>query len=237
MQSQRQRVLSLSPLTQKQADYLYRLGDDAGNTVYRRSTPWWVVYFNTVESEINNPYFDTATSRAYFVQARQRLVVDLDDARTDRQKWKQMTQLGTFPPDPPKNDPYGLPAYFGWWQAENAFRRGFKDAWDRQLREQLNEAFGDAVRRSGGMLSADDARSLGDSGGEALAQFFTALGDAIEAAVASGSAPPFGGSRKKTLDALQRALDDSSPQFSPFFYPVRSVGGGGFMGIGIYGDK
>jgi hypothetical protein len=237
MQSQRQRVTSLSPLTKKQADYLYTLGENDGETVYRRSTPWWVVYFNTTESEINNPYFDVATSKAYFVQFRQRLVAELQAASTNRTSWKTMMQAGRFPPDPPKRDPYGLPEYFGWWQAENAFRRGFKDAWDRQLREQLNEAFGDAVRRGGGMLSAEDARDLGDSGGEAIDQFFTALGDGIEASVASGSPPPFGGSRKKTLDALQHALDASAPQFSPFFYPVRSVGGAGFTGVGVYGDE
>lgn len=212
-------VKSLHPLTQKQQNWLWNQGSKQSGV---SSVPWWVTYFDASAKEYENAYA-VVKSVAFnrFVSA---LKTDMRSARTDRALWRKMTENEEFPPDLPRNDPYALPEYLSWWQAENAFRRGYMDASEDSFYEHLRDRIREAARAHRGVVTSE-------AWGEVAEEFAV---DPIAHAflLRFVDDPPESLHTKKLAEDLRARRDLAYQQFSPYYEPLRSVTGSGFFGLG-----
>lgn len=244
--NKRQPMTSLRPLTQAQADFLIAAGYVSaigkGDKYYKahKYRVWWSLYFH--EKDQTDPAYQTfrdldAYTNAYAtlgnpqhytdylfnLQGRMRLAYE------DREVWKQMKLNSEFPPDPDPRDPYKLPAYFGWVQAEVAFRRGYMRG--------VEEIVTNALKKT--LKEADD---FTPEVFEELAKCF--YKDPIMrdyfmklAEVYGGANAPSEVSLKAMFDDIMRKRERAYQQFSPYFYPHRSVQGSGFSGFSKRGFR
>jgi hypothetical protein len=188
-----------------------------------------LAYFeNLLLSDWENPYADVSRSHAY-LEFREQLASNLAAAHTDRALWRQMMTGHMFPPNPGR-DPYTMPDYFGWWQAENAFRRGFQAEADRRARDALRSDLREAIREHPQHeLTDDNLTEIAErfKADPALAEVLIKLATEF----AQDTAPPFQ-NITELIDAVWAKREKAYIQFSPRYYPLRSVGGGGFFGLG-----
>ena len=227
-------VTSLHPLSKKQADWLYKMGERLGhqNGVSGRQA-WWVSYFEAEPDDYENPFADVSSPQIYTSFVRS-LELALNQARTDRNLWVRMKQEDAFPPEPPRSDPYGVPAYLGWWQTENAFRRGYKSVLDQQSYDRLKRNLKDTIDRDGGVLTAEGARSIARSSDEFLSDFFDQLSEQIER---DDEALSQFGTLREMMTTIWVLRERAYQQFSPQHFPLTSRGGGGFFGVDPIGSR
>ena len=214
-------VKSLHPLTDKQQEWLWNQG--SRESAPDRS-PWWVSYFNIKVSEGENPY---ATIGRYvvFEHFRNNLKDRMAKARTDHTLWREMAEHNKFPPDLDRSNPYRLPEYFSWWQAENAFRRGYSEAADDSFYSLIKDDIREAAQRHRGVVTSSAWAEIAEAfeGRDPVAfDFFMRLQDD----------PPESLSLKKLVGDLAKQRDLAYQQFSPHDMPLRSVTGAGFFGLG-----
>lgn len=218
----------LSPLKSKVQAWLEQCGEQvarSGNT--RRNAAWWLGYFALPVDEWTNPYASLENPvpwNAFVAELAEALAA----ARNDKQLWAQLVAEGRTPVDPAR-DPYALPEYFGWWQAENAFRRGYIAQLEGPQQTTLRDTLKNEITRRGNKVTAQAMTAVASSfeNDPAIAHFFEQYGGELEA----GTAKQFG----KLTDLLTIVWDyreRAYQQFSPYFYPERAQhGGAGFLGI------
>ena len=245
MVEKRTRVKSLAPLNSRQIKWLSEQGADQSGG--RQLDAWWANYFGIPLSEWTNPYavfsHPTAWENAAAWQLFKATVAErLAEAKQDPQVWAQMVNDGLLPPEArragvlysggkrggqratasrwtaPPADPYELPEYFGWWQAENAFRRGYVAKATENDQDRLTDRVRSAVRARGGNMTANVAQSLAsDYRGRnpALEHFFEAYAEELQ----QGTAKQFA----KVSDLVKAALayeEQAYLQFNPWYMPL-----------------
>lgn len=229
MAIQRRKVPNLSPLKPKVQAWLTQWGEEfGGGGAVRRGEAWWTRYFALPIEEWTNPYatLENPVPWNTFVAD---LAEGLAAARTDKQLWAELVQQGKTPVDPVRNDPYAMPEYFGWWQAENAFRRGFIAAADGDTQSGLRDTLKTEITRRGNKVTAQAMAAVASSfeGDPAISHFFEQYGGELE----NGTATQF----SKLTDLLDTAWayrEKAYQQFSPHYYPERAQhGGAGFLGV------
>lgn len=171
---------------------------------------------------------------------------NLDEAKADKEVWAQYLNEGLLPPEArhagviysggqtkrggysqkatayrwsaPPADPWALPEYFQWWQAENAYRRGYVAAATANTQDQLGSAVRNAVRARGGNMTANVARAVASdyrNQDPALEHFFEAYADELD----QGTAKQFA----KVSDLVKAALEYQEQaylQFNPWYMPL-----------------
>ena len=213
-------VKSLHPLTDKQQEWLWNQGSSESSP---DRAPWWVAYFDAGEEDYKNPY--AVVKPVIFDRFVRRRKSDMEEAKRDRQQWRVMSERGLFPPDLPRNDPYRLPEYLSWWQAENAFRRGYSEAADDSFYSLIKDDIREAAQRHRGVVTSSAWAEIAEAfeGRDPVAfDFFMRLQDD----------PPESLSLKKLTGDLAKQRDLAYQQFSPHYQPLRSVTGAGFFGLG-----
>lgn len=229
----RNKIHSLSPLTSKQLAYLAMLGERAANNFYNDNEAWWLEYFSPVGGTGKLPFdawedpgYDISNKRRYF-NVVDELASLLQGAKTNRRYWQDLMQAGGFPPNPPK-DPYTLPAYFTWWQAENAFRRGFVSSYEARYFDEFKEQLKNRFRSDGNILTRTtmDALSSKYNKDPFIALYFLEMIQNVD----SGKPSPFSSLKAMYNDLLQRR-EKAYEQFSPYFQPLRWAPGAGLVGI------
>ena len=214
-------VKSLHPLTDKQQEWLWNQGSSESGP---DRAPWWVPYFKVKATEYQNPYAQLGTPVVFghFVDAlRDRMHM----ARTDRALWRKMAEQNEFPTDLDRSNPYRLPEYLSWWQAENAFRRGYSEAADDSFYSLIKDDIREAAQRHRGVVTSSAWAEIAEAfeGRDPVAfDFFMRLQDD----------PPESLSLKKLTGDLAKQRDLAYQQFSPHYQPLRSVTGAGFFGFG-----
>lgn len=224
-------VNTLLPLNQRQLDYLMYIGETAAAAVSKRTIVWWKQYFADVndgplpDDAWEDPGFDVSNKVAY-VRFLEKLQSDLRLARSSVTAQRSLQAQKLFPPMPEK-DPFTLPAYFGWWQSENAFRRGFVKFYDTHFLRTLKDEVKSEFRDNGNIFTIDTMRELAKEYDQDpfVAKFYTELADATE----QGQTPYT--SLKACWDDMIKRRAVAYEQFSPYFTPLRWVRGAGLVGI------
>jgi hypothetical protein len=251
--SRRESVRTLRPLTDQQAKWLTSRGAAAAEARPPRVV-WWATYFGLDPDAWTDPYALVTESPVWqaFVT---RIQAALLAAREDREVWAQLLQSGELPPDAYKagigeqwdrdkiskrvapkrsvyrEDPLVLPEYFGWWQAENAFRRGYIEQLEAHAKDHLREIAKSQITRAGGKVTARAMYDVAGAypGDPALAHFFQEYSKELGA----GTAAQFK-NLSAMLDVAWAYREKAYLQFSPFHYPKGAGGrggGGGFLGV------
>lgn len=226
-------------LSNEQIRYFHALGGRDAMDRYSKDTVWWYHYFGQVDNDPqsktygqpldqpipldlwDDPGADVSNKLAY-VKIGTQLMYLLGGARTNRAVQRKLYADGLYPPNLGK-DPYEIPAYFGWWQSENAFRRGFmahyEDAFMGTFKSRLKELH----RRDGGVLTQSGMEELAEEYNRDpyLNEYFSALAENIE----QGKPAPFN-SLKAFWDDLNAKRDLAYEQFSPYYRALRWASGG-----------
>ncbi len=226
MPPKRTPITSLSPLTQKQIDYLTEQGRSAGGLRGGGYRAWWMVYFQTEdENAFNDPGADVSNPHRFRVFADS-LRNDLQAARTNKKLWNELISEGRLPPDPTRGRPYELPEYFSWWQAENAFRRGYMEATEAEARDEIVALLKREAR--GGAVTPEGFRAVADvfEKDVVVATFFNELADGLE----DGTAKNYS-SVKDLLQDLRAIRGPAYQQFDPRFRHLRWAPGAGLVGL------
>jgi hypothetical protein len=225
----RTKVVNLAPLTKKQADWLFKQGIAfASKKPKHLDDPFFVPYFGLKEDAYENPYADVSNPVAW-IAFKTALEHNLKLASRDRSVWLDLYRDGGLPPDPVPSRPYDLPPYFDWWQAENAFRRGYVARFEEALTNGLKSDIKYYVNRDGGVITEDAARSIAKNYEEDLvvAAFFNELADELNADPDTSKYPTL----RDLIAAMQQRRAVAYQQFSPEYMPLISRGGGGFFGL------
>ena len=213
-------VKSLHPLTDKQQEWLWNQGSKQSSP---DRAPWWVNYFSVDKDAYSNPY--AVVKPVFFNVWSRELQRQMNKARGDRALWREMAENNEFPPDLDRSNPYKLPEYFSWWQAENAFRRGYSEAADDSFYSLIKDDIREAAQRHRGVVTSTAWAEIAEAfeGRDSVAfDFFMRLQDD----------PPESLSLKKLTGDLAKQRDLAYQQFSPHYQPLRSVTGAGFFGFG-----
>lgn len=261
LQVPREKAGNLRPLKSRQIEWLTKQGYDAGHAFARQHHAWWMSYFNLPAAAWTDPYVVTdarAMPGTAWAKFRHKVTEDLERSRTDKEYWASLIASGDLPPENRQNyvhikhsskrggsqhatmsryagqhgDPYALPEYFDWWQAEYAFRRGYKEAIDvaggYSIEQNLREVLKDQIQRGGGQaITANKMQGVAQvyRNDPALQHFFTEYANELH----NGTAKQFA----KLSDLIAVAVryrDRAYEVFSPEVLPAR--GGGSFFGLG-----
>jgi hypothetical protein len=250
----RNKITSLRPLTQQLIDYFHSNGGQVAVDQFQSDTVWWRNYFGHVDNDPHSPTYgqalnmpipfdlwedpgaDISDKYAYrgWVES---LAHELDRARKSRSIGQQLVQKGSWPPITAK-DPFAIPDYFFWWQAENAFRRGFMALYEQSFLDAFKKSFKEAVVNSGNMLTAASMQQLADDyeRDPFIANYLEEVGDELEQKnlgrfnkIPTG--PNGNPSLRAIYDNMVKERQRAYQQFSPYFQPLRWVPGGGLVGI------
>jgi hypothetical protein len=260
MAEKRAKVTSLRPLNSGQVAWLTEQGESAASSGAPPGEAWWIRYFGLPASEWSNPlanavFYSASVWRAF----REEIAARLAAARADKQVWAEMVNAGQLPPEArraailysggrtkrggysqkttasthavPAGDPYALPEYFDWWQAENAFRRGYMKDADSNTNGTLSQTVRNRVKQAG-RFTQNVALELSRTQDPAFAHFFTEYA----AELGAGTAVQF--ATVSDLTAAAMAYREAAyQQFSPYYQPLLPGGGGGFFGLGAIGKR
>lgn len=232
----RTQITSLHPLTAKQVDYFKNLGQQAALRRFSDNKVWWLHYFGVAGTDdeplpseaYEDPGYDVS-NRMLFRKDIEHLQSYLNEARTNRNTWNRLMQAGAFPPNPGK-DPYVFPAYFGYWQAENAFRRGFMEQYEERYLDDFKDALKNEFSSAGNILTRSTMEGFASryEDDPYLARYFSELAEAVE----QGKPTPFT-SLKALYQDLLKKREYAYRQFSPYFIPLRWAPGAGLVGIDL----
>lgn len=247
----RNKVTTLRPLTQQMYDYFHRVGGETALSTFQTHTVWWRSYFGQIGLSgkptgdpisldlWDDPGADISDKKAYFGFVYS-LQEELKRAKTSRAVGQQLVARGWWPPVIQQRDPFTVPDYFYWWQAENAFRRGFMALYEQsfldKLKYEINDKFvaNSSVKR----LTAAGMKQLADDyeRDPFLANYFFEVGEELERKNYSRFTNVAAGSRgKPSLKAIYQDMTAERhrayQQFSPYFQPLRWVPGGGLVGV------
>ena len=239
-------MTSLRPLSQAAQDFLFSAGFanavGAGAGYYKayKYRVWWSSYFTEADPDepgytksrdldaYTNPYTTLGEPHVY-VQYTLALQRQMSQAQVSLEAWKKMKLDKEFPPDPDPRDPYKLPAYFGWVQAEVAFRRGYMLG----VEEIVANALKRALKESDDFAPETLVELAGHFRNDPIVRdYFTALAE-----IYSSEKMPENVSTRALFDDIMRKRERAYQQFSPYFYPHRSVHGAGFSGFGKRGFR
>ena len=212
----------------KQISYLLKLGHNAGEEARRDRTVWWRRYFAQTglqnrlipQDAWEDPGYDISNPLAY-KEAVAELQKDLLEAKVYRGKWQQLMQDGLFPPNLDLKHPYLLPQYFEWWQAENIYRRGFMKAYEDYYIEVFKDELKKKFSASGNVLTIKAMEDLASRDDPYMTRYFRELIEAQK----EGKTQPFNSLKDLYTDLLAKR-EYAYQQFSPYFHPLRWVGGG-----------
>lgn len=226
-------IQSLRPLTARQIAYLDHIGALQSNAVFIHDRVWWYRYFaqaNGAKPDVVNwddPGFDVSNKHAY-TQAVQQIQTLMLGAKTNRGVQQKMVQDGLYPPELGR-DPYAIPAYFGWWQAENAFRRGFMSAYEDRFLHTFKESLKNVYHGDGNILTESGMEGLADEyHGDPFIRLY--LSEMASDIAQPGKGLPFSSLKAIYLDLLAKR-EQAYQQFSPYFQALRWAPGGGLVGI------
>jgi hypothetical protein len=229
----RRPVQFLHPLNQKQIDYFRQRGASEGLYRFRDNEVWWLRYFAVPVTmrtppldAYEDPGYDVSNTYAYD-RFRDEIALTLKSASQSRSVLQSMQENGTLPPTLNKN-PYVLPDYFEWWQAENAFRRGFMAEYELRTLAEIKESLKTRFRGAGNKLTTSVMNALVKVNEEDpyVARYFKDLAEGF----AQKRPFPFG-DLKALLTDLIKKRELAYQQFSPYFYPLRWAPGAGLVGI------
>lgn len=242
--ARREKILNLRPLTDEQVKYLSALGERAGADDFASepTAAWWSFYFDIDPREVDwsSPY--ASFKPVAFVKLFTRLQEAMRAAREDHDQIFEMMRAGVWPPGQPTVvkkgvDPFRLPEWLDYWQAENAFRRGYQDAWDSHALSTLESELRRTIQRGGGKFTESKMREIARnwSADPAVAQFFTDFADAY----AAGTTDGLPRSISTIMAAVRDYRDKVYVQFSPYYFPERAHGSGflGLRGDADYDDE
>jgi len=238
-------VTRLDPLTPEQVRYLIAQGAQQAAGVSRDADEenhrvWWLSYYKATRPDSYlDPGFDLSGD-SKFGDFKSSLETQLAAAKKDAKYFKQLANEGRLPPPDPRPATYSgrfrptashrvlvsalyeLPEYMQWWQAENAFRRGYKHEMDESTESNLLDAVREEVKENGG-LTVKGMREIAQNfqGDPVIHEFFSNLANEFEEDIA----PSFG-SVSQLMTAVWTAREHSYQQFDPNFKALRWVGGG-----------
>lgn len=239
-------MTSLRPLSQAAQDFLFSAGfanaveEGAGHYKAYKYRVWWSSYFTEADPNepgytmsrdpdaYTNPYVTLGDPHVY-VQYTLALQRQMTHAQANREAWKKMKFNNEFPPDPDPRDPYKLPAYFGWVQAEVAFRRGYMRGVEEIVANALKKALKEADDFTPEVFEQLAVNFKNDP---VMRDYFNKLAE-----IYGGANAPSEVSLKALFDDIMRKRERAYQQFSPYFYPHRSVQGAGFSGFGKRGFR
>lgn len=231
----RNKVHSLQPLNQRQVDYFMAEGLKTARDFYTYNRAWWLQYFATPTSKTTSPPVDAWEDPGYDISNKFRyfqfvyaLREELTRARTSRQTSQNLLQRGAFPPVPAKGDPYAIPDYFGWWQAENAFRRGYMEAYEDAFVQNFKTDLKNRFRSDGNILTRSTMERFSETYDED--PIISAYFKEMIASLDKGQPWPLNSLKATYNDILQRR-EKAYQQFSPYFQPLRWLPGAGLVGI------
>jgi hypothetical protein len=261
LQIPREKAGNLRPLKSKQIAWLTEQGRKVGEAAQHQHRAWWISYFNLPAAAWTDPYAMTdarAMPGTAWAKFRHKVTEDLEQCRADKEYWASLIASGDLPPENRQNymhithsskhggsqharisryahqhgDPYALPEYFDWWQAEYAFRRGYRDTFegdgDNSIEESLRATLKDQIQRGGGQaITANKMQGVAQvyRNDPALQHFFTEYANELH----NGTAKQFAKLSDLIVVAV-RYRDSAYEVFSPEVLPAR--GGGSFFGLG-----
>jgi hypothetical protein len=229
----RRPVQFLHPLNQKQIFYFTHLGAREAIHRFRDNEVWWLRYF-AVPVKQTPPLLDAYEDPGYDIsytyvydRFRDEIALTLKSASQSRDVLQSMQANGTLPPILNKN-PYTLPDYFEWWQAENAFRRGFMAEYELRTLAEIKESLKTRFRGAGNKLTTSVMNALVEVNEEDpyVARYFKDLAEGF----AQNRPFPFGDLKALHTDLIKKR-ELAYQQFSPYFQPLRWAPGAGLVGI------
>jgi hypothetical protein len=238
-------VTRLDPLTQEQIQYLFRQGARYGDALIdvdddSSHEVWWMSYFADARADSYlDQGFDLSGGNK-FIEFRDDLAAQLKAAKNDPKIFKKLAGEGQLPPPDPRPSAYSgrhrptashrvlvsalyePPEYMQWWQAENAFRRGYQEVFEEHTKHDLLDLVRDEVRENDGMtVKAMRAIAERFEDDPVVYEFFTNLASEFEEDIA----PSFN-SVSQLMTIVDTARAHSYQQFDPRFKALRWVGGG-----------
>lgn len=219
-------ITSLRPLTNQQIEYFKKLGERAADDRYIGHNVWWYLYFDVDMDDWDKPGLDISHKKVY-VEEVNTLNTLLNGARTNRAVARKMVSQGIFPPNP-GSDPFVVPAYFSWWQAENAFRRGFMGYYENRSIDAFRDTLKETFHNDGNILTQSGMENLSSmyTNDPFIDLYFKQMAEDLE----QNKPEPFS-SLKALYQDLLRRREHAYRQFSPFFMPLRWAPGAGLVGM------